>query len=345
MNKCAYDLYQSSSSKPTKRSRLLPPTNAQRARQILQSMNSSHLSGMCRNVNRLAHPTTIATMPSYSSVEDNTENYSTEFDNACHDSDDNPSDHTHGSFITHQYENNNVIKNNMATMILPPGAEFGIDLQNILSSHRGVDLKLYDEITDLVSYHSTTRNTDFSKVKLYHRKELTSTMTSLYNLQHLKHTIHNVTLSDSSVVSVPVFDVKSIILSILQDPQRMKHDNFASGYDVFTGHATRPITHLDEIHTGALWSVARDHYCQGAHNAFPLALLCFYDKTHTDLYGSLSCAPFLMTFSFFNEAARCCDKFYEVLAYIPNLSYGSGKSNPKQSRDKLADEHKCLNRW
>ena len=128
MNKCAYDLlYQSSSSQPTKRSRLLPPTNAQRARQILQSMNSSHLSGMCRNVNRLAHPTTFTTIPSYSSVEDDTQNHSYEYD-AYHDSDDNQSDHTHGSFTTQ----NNVVKNNMATMILPPGAQFGIDLQHIL---------------------------------------------------------------------------------------------------------------------------------------------------------------------------------------------------------------------
>ena len=49
-----------------------------------------------------------------------------------------------------------------------------------------------------------------------------------------------------------------------------------------------------------------------------------------------------MTFSFFNEHARSRDEFYEVLAYIPNLSYGSGKSNTKLSRDKLQDEHKCL---
>jgi hypothetical protein len=50
-----------------------------------------------------------------------------------------------------------------------------------------------------------------------------------------------------------------------------------------------------------------------------------------------------MTFSLFNEAARSREEFYEVLAYIPNLTYGSGKSNTKHSRDKLQDEHKCLN--
>ncbi len=49
-----------------------------------------------------------------------------------------------------------------------------------------------------------------------------------------------------------------------------------------------------------------------------------------------------MIFSFFNKAARSRDGFYEVLAYIPNLTYGSGKLNPKYLWDKLQDKHKCL---
>ncbi len=83
---------------------------------------------MCQNVNRLAHPTTMATMPLNSSVEDDMENHSTEFDYACHDSYDSPSDNTHGSFVTTQNKNTSVSTNNTAEMILPPGAQFGIDL-------------------------------------------------------------------------------------------------------------------------------------------------------------------------------------------------------------------------
>ena len=36
-------------------------------------------------------------------------------------------------------------------------------------------------------------------------------------------------------------------------------------------------------------------YCGNDPNSFPLALVCFYDKTHTDLHGSLACAPFICT--------------------------------------------------
>ncbi len=36
----------------------------------------------------------------------------------------------------------------------PPGVKFCIHLQNILLSHRGVDLNLYDEIIDLIKHHA-----------------------------------------------------------------------------------------------------------------------------------------------------------------------------------------------
>jgi hypothetical protein len=341
LNRCDFDLFQCTTSDlSNKRSRVLSTTNAQRAHQILQNMNMSHVSGSRRNENRLAISTPVGfVVPTTTSVHRNSDSpiFKNSTDDFIHESHDDTN-----TQVAHDNINvfdNNVTDHAVRSLIVPPGLQFGIQLQHIISSHRGVDLKLFDEITDLVKSFS---NTDFSSVKLYHRKELTSTITSLYNLHHLKHSVCNVQLSDQSIVSVPVFNVKSIILSMLQDPYRMKKENFAIGYDIFSGKSTQQITHLDEIHTGALWPVARNHCCNEETDEFPLALLCFYDKTHTDLHGALSCAPFLMTFSFFNESACSCDEFYEVLAYVPNLSYGYGKSNPKQSRDKLADEHKCL---
>ena len=68
----------------------------------------------------------------------------------------------------------------------------------------------------------------------------------------------------------------------------------------------------------------------------------FYDKTHTDVFGSLSCAPFIATFLFFNKTCRNNQKFSAVLWYVPNLTYGYGKSTSKKAVDKLKDEHKCL---
>jgi hypothetical protein len=87
-----------------------------------------------------------------------------------------------------------------------------------------------------------------------------------------------------------------------------------------------PTSTIDEIHTGSLWEQARQKYCGDDPDAFPLALVCFYDKTKTDVFSSLSCAPFICTPSFLNK--DCCndDSNYMVLGCIPNLGYGKGKA-------------------
>lgn len=310
-------------------------TIAQRAEHIFNSIKRQHISGNRPNINRLSvNP--VSAYSTSSSVTNNDTDVNVDYDGPDFGTDadcpiiDESSTNTHDPYHFHHNLNP------------PPGIKFGIHLQHILSSHRGVDLKLYDEIIDLIKMHGAQDN-NFSTSQLYHRNELTKNVAKLYNLTELQPRLHNVTLSDSSVVSVSVFDVKAVILSMLNDSRRMQQIHFASGYDIFTGHTMDDTnTYLNEIHTGALWKLARNYYCRGVDNAFPLALLCFYDKTHTDLHGALSCAPFIVTFSFFNERARARDNFYRVLGYIPNLSYGLGKSNSKDPQEKLNDEHRCL---
>jgi hypothetical protein len=56
-----------------------------------------------------------------------------------------------------------------------------------------------------------------------------------------------------------------------------------------------PITHIDEVHSGSLWEPNCHQYCGDDPNAFPLALIGFYDKSNTDVHGSLSCVPFIVT--------------------------------------------------
>jgi hypothetical protein len=82
---------------------------------------------------------------------------------------------------------------------------------------------------------------------------------------------------------------------------------------------------LGKIHTGLLWAPARQRYCGDDPDAFPLALVCFDDKTNTHVFGSLSCAPFICIPSFLNKDRRNDDSNYMVLGYIPNLGYGKGK--------------------
>jgi hypothetical protein len=151
-------------------------------------------------------------------------------------------------------------------------------------------------------------------------------LTKRYQLDFLKLILHSVPLSDGSVATVLIFDVKAQLIAFLNDPLQMRKENFASIYDIFTGTEKQASSTLNEIHTCSLWETARLKYCGDDPDAFPLALICFYDKTNTDVYGSLSCAPFICTPSFLNQDCRNDDSNYMVLRYIPNLGFGKGKA-------------------
>ncbi len=85
-------------------------------------------------------------------------------------------------------------------------------------------------------------------------------------------------LIDGSVATVPIFDVKALLIAFLNDLLRMHQESVASNYDIFTGKAKLPTSTLDEVHTGSHWEQARKKYCGDDPDEFPLALVCFYDK-------------------------------------------------------------------
>ena len=183
---------------------------------------------------------------------------------------------------------------------------------------------------------------NYTKLQTLSREQLVQLLTKYYQLNFLKPTLHSVPLTDGFVATVPIFDVKALLIAFLNDPLRMRQENFASNYDIFTGKAKSPTSTLDEIHTGSLWEQARQKYCGDIPDAFPLTLVCFYDKTNTDVFGSLSCAPFMCTPSFLNKDCRNDDSNYMVLGYIPNLGNGKGKAKKQTAEMKLQDEHNCL---
>ncbi len=75
-----------------------------------------------------------------------------------------------------------------------------------------------------------------------------------------------------------IFDVKALLIAFLNNPLKMRKENFApSNYDIFSGKAKIPPSTIDEIHTGSLREPVRRKYCGDNPDAFPLALVCFYD--------------------------------------------------------------------
>ena len=133
-------------------------------------------------------------------------------------------------------------------MALPSGIIYQLHLNNILSSHRQVDLSLFNEINECVQYHAQERKVDFASEKLYKREQLVEIATNVYNLHGLKPTLNHVTLFNKSATIVPSYDITTMLLTILIDPTRMRPENIASNYNPFTGRPTAPVTHIDEIY-------------------------------------------------------------------------------------------------
>ena len=154
-----------------------------------------------------------------------------------------------------------------------------------------------------------------------------------------------VTLHDGTMVTVPVFDAQAMIMDILTNSDLMKEENFADGYDIFTGDVDKnhpSNKYYGEIHTGDEWIPARDTYCRQDSIDMPVSIVIFGDKSHTDLHGSLALTPIIFTLTLFNQKCRNDHKFWRVLGYLPNLGHGKNKSNKTPTVDKVQDEHNCL---
>eukprot|EP00985_Skeletonema_marinoi_P011841 scaffold5623_cov74-Skeletonema_marinoi.AAC.1 len=117
---------------------------------------------------------------------------------------------------------------------------------------------------------------------------------------------------------------------------------------LFRNTAFEDQAYYDEIHTGQQWQTAVNHYCGDSDNLLPCGLVVFYDKSHADRHGSLAVSPIMFTLTLFNKTARAQCKFWDILAYVPNLDSGTNKTADSSigreisSAQKVQDEHVCL---
>ncbi len=216
---------------------------------------------------------------------------------------------------------------------LPPSVLYQVHLEHVIRGHRVVDLSLLDDVTKIVQLH-VSRGLDLKSSKLYTREQLVRILSDAFNMRGMKPKIVKVPVSNGCA-SVAVFDVKNVLLSLLHDTKLMKPENFAPGYDIFTGKATVESTQYGEVHTGWVFEQARAKYCGDDPDVFPLPLVSFYDKTYIDIYGSLSCAPYITFPAIFNLKCRSLLDFCCVFGYIPSLSCGKGKTNKQSSTSNL----------
>ena len=219
-----------------------------------------------------------------------------------------------------------------------------IRLNNVINNHKA-PLRLYDDVVHLVNDYISSDN--FSKhAKLRTRKSFIKQIEETHPfIMSLRPVNMQVTLHDGSTATVPVFDAKAMIMDILSNRDLMKKENFAEGYDIFTGDVDenhQSNKYYGEIHTGDEWIPARDKFCRPESVDMPVSLVIFGDKSHTDLHGALALTPIIFTLTLFNQTCRNDPKFWRVLGYVPNLGHGKNKSNKTPTVMKIQDEHECL---
>jgi hypothetical protein len=223
----------------------------------------------------------------------------------------------------------------------PASLKMQVELQHVFLKNKG-SLKMYDDVVNVFNdYISSSDFTPYTKIMK--RDVFLSQTVNVFNTSDWKPTYGAVRLHDNSLATVPIFNMKAMILSILHDPILMRSENFADGYDIFTGNVDQDCKAnqcYGEIHTGDAWIPARNKFCGAEGKYMPLAIVLFGDKSHTDLHGALSVTPITFVPSFFNRKCRNNPKFWRPMAYIPNLAYG--KSVGGKSTTKVQDEHNCL---
>jgi len=125
-----------------------------------------------------------------------------------------------------------------------------------MNKHQGNDLNMFNEIITCIKKHVVHHAVDYTTLQILSQKQLVELLTRYYRLDFLKPILCTITLSNGTLATMTIFDVKALLIAFLNDQLKMQEENFASNYDIFSGKAKSPRSTVDEIHTGSLWEPA-----------------------------------------------------------------------------------------
>jgi hypothetical protein len=183
---------------------------------------------------------------------------------------------------------------------------FQVMLHDLIMKHKA-SLQIFDNICNLVDEYTSSPEILVNK-KLQSQKSFLCSIKGSYCTWLLRPNNQNVRLHDGTIVTIPVFDMKEMLTSLLTDQTIMVDTNFAEGYDVLTGGVDMNNPSNDkygEVHTGDAWIPARDRYCSNSQGpTMPVGLIVFEDKSHTNLHVTLSLTPIIFTLTLFNRQQR-----------------------------------------
>ncbi len=127
--------------------------------------------------------------------------------------------------------------------------KYQVLLNDLLIKYKA-SLLPYDEICNLFEQYISSPNLLYL---LSSKAEVTTHFYTkkTFNSKALQPINGTVRLHDNTLVTVPVFDTKHMIISLLTDPSVMNKKNFAKGYNVLTNEVdNHPANNkYGEVHT------------------------------------------------------------------------------------------------
>ena len=128
-----------------------------------------------------------------------------------------------------------------STVPLTAGDGFQLELAELLARHN-TNLKLFDEVTELIKSNSNGKKLKFYTDGLMSRKSFVKKLESNMQTKSLRPKDVTVKLTCDRTATVVVFDIEAMIMSLLQDEHLMKPENLAPDYDYTQASPRQPTT-------------------------------------------------------------------------------------------------------
>ena len=226
-------------------------------------------------------------------------------------------------------------------------------------------LYLYDSIFDWIKAYSKESPGLFEQNEFSSRERFIDYLANRFHTNSRRPRQINLKMPrDDRIISLPKFDFVQELLSLLHDSDLMRPENFVEGYDVYTGRSldgcdfwindsikeddmfavpspTNAEKVIHHLYCGTKFQRARDRFCNKPDH-MPVPLILFYDEANVDFFAGLKSAPIMFSLGLFKNSCRARLLFWRVLAIVPNLSAGKGKSDTTTPDDKAKDHHHIL---
>ncbi len=263
------------------------------------------------------------------------------------------------------------IANSQETPVMDPNSHLEpiyiafVDLLSLLTKHNS-NLKLFDEVVVWIEHFDRNYPNIWKSIDKHHKTTRSSLLRMLRKRYYRTNLLPELKVVDSPYTSkkysVPVFDFKAVILSLLNDRKINSHTNLnqynmdpitwrpirappglPGEYKTTAANGIRPTgTEPPEVDIaqplliGDIYSGTMIHHAIHMHvDALappsygdqidcvrPLPVIMFIDESHTDLHGSLKVTPVSLTLGSFPIRCRRKKEFWRNIAFLPPMDAG-----------------------